>query len=66
MPPLTMHLGPDEVLLNLKVEFRDGISAGEVVETIGRLERAIRQKHPEFSRIFIGAATFADGDPPAG
>ncbi len=51
--PLTMHLGPDEVLLNLDVRFRPGLSADEVVAAVGRIEEAIRAKHPEIRRIFL-------------
>jgi cation diffusion facilitator family transporter len=51
--PLTMQLGPEEVLLNLAVEFRDGLSADEAMQAIRRVEGAIREKHPEVRRIFI-------------
>ncbi len=54
---LTMHLGPDEVLLNLAVEFRDGISTDGLRESITRVERAIRDKHPEVKRIFMEASS---------
>jgi divalent metal cation (Fe/Co/Zn/Cd) transporter len=53
--PLTMHLGPHEVLLNLDVRFRPDLSAEEVMMAVDRLERAIRQQHPEVKRIFIEA-----------
>ena len=51
--PLTMHLGPDEVLLNLDVRFREGLSADDVVTAVGRIEVAIRARHPEVRRIFL-------------
>ncbi|HEX9940788.1 MAG TPA: cation diffusion facilitator family transporter [Thermoanaerobaculia bacterium] len=53
--PLTMHFGPDEVLLNLEVEFRPEISASEITALIDRLEREIREKHPEVRHIFVEA-----------
>ena len=53
--PLTMHLGPADVLLNLEVEFEPGISAGEQVAAVARIEDAIRGRHPTIRRIFIEA-----------
>jgi cation diffusion facilitator family transporter len=53
--PLTMHLGPEEVLLNLEVEFRTGVSADEQVNAVARIEDEIRRRHPEVKRIFIEA-----------
>jgi len=51
--PLTMHFGPEEVLLNLQIDFRPGLPPGQITESINRLEREIREKHPEIKRIFI-------------
>ena len=53
--PLTMHLAPEEVLLNLEIDFRPGLPPGQITESIQRLEREIRRKHPEIQRIFIEA-----------
>lgn len=55
-PPLTMHLAPDEVLVNLEIEFRRGIAAEDAARVIDRLERRIRSTYPEVRRIFIEAA----------
>jgi divalent metal cation (Fe/Co/Zn/Cd) transporter len=52
-PPLTMHFGPEDVLLNLDVQFRTGLSTEALIEAVDRLERAIRAKHPEVRRIFL-------------
>ena len=52
-PPLTMHLGPEEVLLNLDVQFRPGQSTDDLIEAVDRLERAIGEQHPEMRRIFL-------------
>jgi cation diffusion facilitator family transporter len=60
-PPLTMHLGPHEVLLNLDIQFRKGMSAAEVEAAVDRLEKAIRAKHPEVKRIFIEAESLMSG-----
>ena len=53
--PLTMHLAPDEILLNLEVEFRTQSSAEEHMQAVVRMEEAIRAAHPAVKRIFIEA-----------
>lgn len=53
--PLTMQLGPQEVLLNLDVEFRDEISAQDHLAAVSSIEDAIRSRHPSIGRIFIEA-----------
>ena len=54
-PPLTMYLGPEEVILALDVDFEDALTATEVEHAVEAVERAIRASHPEFKRIFIEA-----------
>jgi cation diffusion facilitator family transporter len=53
--PLTMHFGPDQVLLNLDIEFRPNLSAAEVTAAVDRLEASIRKERPNIRRIFIEA-----------
>jgi cation diffusion facilitator family transporter len=52
--PLTMHLGPDEVLLALELVFESG-SAADSAAAIDRIDRLIRAKHPQIRHIFIEA-----------
>ncbi len=52
---LTMHLGPEDVLLNLDVEFADRLSTDEVEDAVVNLEDRIRASFPEVRRIFIEA-----------
>ena len=63
---LTMHLGPEEVLLNLEVEFAPGTPAEEIHAAIHRIEEHITADHPEVNRIFIEVeslrAVSADGE----
>jgi cation diffusion facilitator family transporter len=54
---LTMHFGPDEVLLNMKIQFRAGIEAAELMETVDRLEARIRQQYPQIKHIYIEPAS---------
>ena len=59
-PPLTMYLGPDEAVLALDTDFEDALTAGQVEQTIVRVQEAVRAQHPEFKRIFIEAKSLAD------
>lgn len=56
---LSMHLGPDQVLLNLDVEFEPALSFEEVAEAIEHLEAAIRQEHDEIAYMFVEAESLA-------
>ncbi len=69
--PLTMHLGPEEVLLNLEIDFRPDLPPGRITESVNRLEEEIRRRHPEVRRIFIearalGGSAHSLGDRPEG
>jgi divalent metal cation (Fe/Co/Zn/Cd) transporter len=59
--PLTIHLGPRNILLNLDVQFRSTLSADEVASTIDRLEKAIRHQHPMIRHIFLEAKSISAG-----
>ncbi len=54
---LSMQLGPDEVLLNLDVEFAPEVSGTDIPAAIQRLEARIRRAHPEVTRIFVEASS---------
>ncbi|OFV84378.1 MAG: cation transporter [Acidobacteria bacterium RBG_16_64_8] len=59
---LTMHLGPDDVLLNIEVRFVPGLPAEEIHAAVGRIEELIRGPFPEVKRIFVEvAAPWAPG-----
>ena|SRR5579862_5282238 len=51
--PLTMHLGPDAILVNLGLRFREGTSPAEGAAAAERIDRAIRHAHPRVSHVFI-------------
>jgi cation diffusion facilitator family transporter len=57
---LTMHLGPDVVLLALKVAFRPTLSVGDVEEVTNRIEAQVRQHLPQMRKIFIEADSRGD------
>ncbi len=56
-PPITLHLGPEDVMLALNIEFRDELSADEIEAAVRRIEKDIRSAHTDVKRIFIEAAS---------
>jgi cation diffusion facilitator family transporter len=56
---LTMYLGPEEILLNLQVEFKHDLLAADIEVSVRRIEARIREHHPDIARIFIEAAAVA-------
>jgi cation diffusion facilitator family transporter len=61
-PPITLHLGPREVMLAMHIEFRNDLSADDIEAAVRRIKRSIRATHAEVARIFIEAAAI-DGGP---
>ena len=57
---LTMHLGPDVVLLAMKIAFRPTLTVREVEDATNRLEAAIRAAMPQMRKIFIEADSRGD------
>jgi cation diffusion facilitator family transporter len=50
---LTMHRGPQDVILALKVDFDRSLSLDEVERAIDRIEASIREALPRMKHIFI-------------
>jgi cation diffusion facilitator family transporter len=57
---LTQHLGPSDILVNLSIDMSDDVSAGEVESLVTRLDRALKQRSPDVSRVFIEIQQQAD------
>ena len=55
----TMYLGPNDLLVNLDVAFRDGLGHAEVWEAIERVEALLKADQPEISRVYIEAQSLA-------
>jgi cation diffusion facilitator family transporter len=58
---LSLHLGPDTILLALKIRFRRGAIVEEVEQTTNLLEERIRAVVPEMKKIFVEADGAYDG-----
>lgn len=49
----SMYLAPEEVILVLKVRFKEGIDVGEVGLSIAALKNDIQELHPHFKQIYV-------------
>lgn len=52
---LTLHMGPNFILLNLSVDFTDSLMAGDLEDTVSRLDSQIKQAYPKIKRVFVEA-----------
>ena len=52
---LTMHMGPDYILANISVDFKDSCQTGDIETAIADIDRSIKARFPEIKRIFIEA-----------
>ncbi len=52
---LTMHMGPDFVLVNLSLDFSDTSLAKDVEKTISDIDKKLKKQFPEIKRVFIEA-----------
>ncbi len=50
---LTMHLGPDAVLVNAEIHLVDGLNTDQVEELLERITRRVRGEVPEVTQTFI-------------
>ena len=57
---LSMYQGPDDILVNVSVEFRDGLEIGAVERHTAAIEREIKARIPGARRVFIEAQAAAD------
>lgn len=55
----TMHFGPNEILVALSLDFRNDLTAGDVEDTVARLEHKIRAAYPQAGRIYVEAQSLA-------
>ena len=55
---LTMHFGPNDVLVALSLDFSNTLSALGVEDTVSSIERAIKAGHSDVTRVFVEAQSF--------
>jgi len=49
---LTMHMGPDFILVNISLKFSSGTDADTIEKTIDYMEGRIKQSYPNVQRVF--------------
>lgn len=54
---LTVHLGPEQVVANLSVEFADRLTAPEIEACIERIEARLASEVPQISALFVKPQT---------
>ena len=52
---LTLHMGPEYVLVNLSLDFRNDCTADEVEEAIAKLDQRIKLNWPLVKKVFVEA-----------
>ncbi len=52
---LTMHMGPDFILVNISVDFKDEIQAADLEVTVAGMDQNIKTAFPNVKRIFVEA-----------
>ena len=62
---LTMHMGPEYILVNLSVDFADTAAAEQIEDIIAAIDRKIKEQIPEVKRVFVEAESHKTGKPTA-
>jgi cation diffusion facilitator family transporter len=52
---LTMHMGPDFVLANISIDFKDELPSEQIEIAVAEMDQSIKDKYPQIKRIFIEA-----------
>jgi cation diffusion facilitator family transporter len=52
---LTMHMGPDYILVNISLDLRDDVAAGALEQVVAGLDCEIKANYPNVKRVFVEA-----------
>jgi divalent metal cation (Fe/Co/Zn/Cd) transporter len=58
---LTMHMGPDYVLVTLSLEFEDAVAIEQLERAIEGLDQRIREEFPDVKKVFVEAESLSIG-----
>jgi cation diffusion facilitator family transporter len=51
--PTSLHVGPQQIVVALEVEFESRLTAREVAESAAALDEELRARNPAISRVFV-------------
>jgi cation diffusion facilitator family transporter len=54
---ITVHLGPDQIIAAISLEFEDAATAPDIEACVLRLEKALRERIPELVTVFVKPQT---------
>lgn len=60
---LTMHVGPEYILVNLSADFADDVPATDIEDNIANLGKQIKSTYPRVKRVFVEARERGDSKP---
>ena len=60
---LTLHMGPDYILVTLSIDFNDELATGNIEAVIEELTKEIKSTHSHVKRVFIEAESTAPSPP---
>lgn len=54
---LTLHMGPQDILVTVSADMRDSMSAGDMERLVADLEREVKARWPRVKRLYVEAET---------
>ncbi len=60
--PMTMHFGPDDVLVNLDIRFDARLGSMDLARQIDDIEKRVHERYPSVKRVFVEAQLEAGGN----
>ncbi len=55
---LTMHMGPEFILVNISVDFKDSLTSSDIERTVSDLAAKLKAQNPLIKRVFLEARAF--------
>jgi divalent metal cation (Fe/Co/Zn/Cd) transporter len=55
----TVHLGPDQIVVALSLEFKDDRSTADIEDCVERIEARLKQRRSDIASVFIKPQTSA-------